>query len=57
MSTSVITQNFHIPTFKEMEVPTISVGKDMWDKDTLKYKRLINQYWLKEKRDSATKVP
>lgn len=29
----------------------------MWDEDPLKCKKLINQYWLKEKRGSATKVP
>lgn len=32
-------------------------GKETWDENPMGYKNLINQYWLKEKRGSAAKVP
>lgn len=57
MSPKSITRNFHIPTFREMEVLTKDDGMVMWDQDPLKCKRLINQYWLKQKRGSVAKVP
>lgn len=57
MSPREITNTFHIPTFREMKVPTIVDCKAMWDEDPLQCKKLINQYWLKEKRGSTAKVP
>lgn len=48
---------FHIPTFGEMEEATIKYSKETWDADPLGCKRIINQYWLKQKRGSAAKVP
>lgn len=40
----VTTKTFYIPTFEEMEVPTIVECKAMWDKDPMGWKKLINQY-------------
>lgn len=57
MPGEAITNTFHIPTFRTMELPTIAECKAMWDKDPGGCKKLINQYWLKEKRGNATKVP
>lgn len=57
MSAKGITRTFHIPTFEEMEMPTIEEGKATWDENLMGCKKLINQYWLKEKRGSAVKVP
>lgn len=57
MSHKAIMKTFHIPKFREMEVPTIMDAQGVWDENPLKCKKLINQYWLKEKRGSATKVP
>lgn len=57
MSAEGITRTFRIPTFEEMEMPTMEEGKETWDENPMGCKKLINQYWLKEKRGSATKVP
>lgn len=51
------TKTFHIPTFEEMEMPTIEEFKMAWDDNSMGYNRLINHHWLKEKRGSAVKVP
>lgn len=50
-------KTFHIPTFEEMVFPTIGECKATWDEDPMGCKKLINQYWLKEKRGSTAKVP
>lgn len=57
LSTKLIGKTFHIPTFREMEEASKEYEKKMWDEDSLKCKKIINQYWLKEKRVSAAKVP
>lgn len=57
MSAEGITKTFHIPTFEEMETPTIEECKAAWDDNLMGCKRLINQHWLKEKRGSTAKVP
>lgn len=57
LSTKLIGRYFHIPIFREMEEASMEYGKKMWDEDPLKCKKVINQYWLKEKRGGTTKVP
>lgn len=57
MSAKAITKTFHIPTFEEMELPTIKECKATWDDNPLKCKKFLNQHWLKQKRGSAAKVP
>lgn len=57
MSTQEITRTFHTPPFGEMELSTIKECKATWEEDPIKCKKLINQFWLKEKRSSAAKVP
>lgn len=56
-STRSIGQTFHIPTFNVMEETEKGYAENMWKVDSLAWKKLINQHWLKEKRRSATKVP
>lgn len=51
-----ITKTFHIPTFEEMEVPNMEEGKETWDENPMGCKKLINQYWLKEKKGSTAKT-
>lgn len=55
MSTREITKTFHIPSFGEMELPTIKECKAMWDENPLKYKKLIIQHWIKEKVEQCCK--
>lgn len=57
LSAKSIGRDFHIPTFGEMEKVPTKYGKKMWDEDPLKCKKVINQYWLKEKRGNTAKVP
>lgn len=52
-----IGKTFHIPTFDPMEETKKEYTENMWKVNPLKCKKLINQYWLKEKRGSANKVP
>lgn len=57
MSAEGITKTFHIPTFQEMETPTIEECQATWDGNPTGCKRSINQHWLKEKQGRAVKVP
>lgn len=57
LSSKSIGKNFHIPTFDPMEETTKEYGKSMWKVNPLRCKKLINQYWLKEKRGNVNKVP
>lgn len=57
LSTKSIGKAFHISTFGEMEKAIINDAKEKWDSDPVRCKRIINQYWFKEKRGSVAKVP
>lgn len=57
LSSKSIGYNFHIPTFDEREETSKEYFESTWKVDPLKCKKLINQYWLKEKRGSTNKVP
>lgn len=57
LSARSIGKTFYIPTFDPMKETMKEYAESTWKADPLRCKKLINQYWLKEKRGNANKVP